>query len=362
MDDTLIDRIYEAAFVPEAWPALLQTMADGADSAVGALIIHRRDAIPLWTSTPSINSMGVEYCSSGAWQESKLTSYALSRQPSGFMLDVEFFPPEVLASEVGTTPMQLDLGQGKLLTNITALPSGEFAILNLGRRVGGERLEDATREWLNHLRPHLARAAMISARLELERANTTVDTLSRLGLAAAVMTPSSTMLAANAQFEALSSLFRFGAFDKVALIHSAANVLFGEAVSQAQHASGVVQSVPTPAHDEHPASIIHVSPIKRAAHDIFSRASCLVVVTPMGAGHAPSGAMLHGLFDLTPAEAKVVQSLASGLTINQIAAASGLSVATLRTQLRSVFAKTGTARQAELLQMVGSVSSVAVSN
>jgi DNA-binding CsgD family transcriptional regulator len=336
----LIERIYEAAFVPEAWPALLQTMADNAGSVSGALIIHRRDTGPLWTSTPSIRDMGAEYCGSGAWQESKLTSYVVGRQPSGFVLDVEFFPPEMLASEVGTSPLLL--GEGKLLTNVTAMPSGEFAILTLERRHGGAHLEEATRAWLNHLRPHLSRAAMISARLELERANTTVETLSRLGLAAAVMTSASTILAANSQFEALTALFQFRAFDKLSL-RGAAGALFQEAVSSPEALGGSVRSIPVPARDEQPARIIHVSPIKRAAHDIFNRASCLVVVTAIGDTHAPSGAMLHGLFDLTPAEARLVQLLAQGQTINQAATRSGLSVATLRTQLRSVFAKTGAA-------------------
>jgi len=360
MDDTLIERIYEAAFVPEAWPALLQTIAEGAASVSGALIIHRGEAAPSWASTPARVDMGAEYRGSGAWRQSRLTRDAMSQQPSGFVPDVEFFPHEILEEEVGTSPMMMD--QGKLLTNITTMPSGEFAILTLERREGGNRLEDSTRTWLNHLRPHLARSAMISARLELERANTTVETLSRLGLAAAVLTASSTMLAANAEFEALNTLFRFQAFDKLSLIHSPSNGLFSEAVTQSQLPTSAVRSIPTPARNDRPAAIIHVTPVKRGAHDVFSRASCLVVVTPVGGSHAPSGAMLHGLFDITPAEARVIQGLVNGLTVNQIAAESGLSIATLRTQLRSVFAKTGTTRQAELLQMVGSIASIAVTH
>lgn len=41
------------------------------------------------------------------------------------------------------------------------------------------------------------------------------------------------------------------------------------------------------------------------------------------------------------------------MTIQQIAADLSLSVATLRTQLRSVFAKTGTTRQTKLGRLIG---------
>lgn len=55
-------------------------------------------------------------------------------------------------------------------------------------------------------------------------------------------------------------------------------------------------------------------------------------------------------FGLTGAEAALLQSLLDGLTLEQHALARGVSVATARTQLRAVAAKTDTSRQAELLE------------
>jgi DNA-binding CsgD family transcriptional regulator len=52
---------------------------------------------------------------------------------------------------------------------------------------------------------------------------------------------------------------------------------------------------------------------------------------------------------VTPAESRVAAMLASGMNVREIAGACGVSVATVRSQLHSLFQKTGTRRQAELV-------------
>lgn len=53
-------------------------------------------------------------------------------------------------------------------------------------------------------------------------------------------------------------------------------------------------------------------------------------------------------FDLTEAQARLAVFLSEGGTIAEYAAATRLSVETVRTHLKAVFAKTGAKRQAEL--------------
>ncbi len=57
-------------------------------------------------------------------------------------------------------------------------------------------------------------------------------------------------------------------------------------------------------------------------------------------------------FDLTRSEAEVTSHLAQGLSIEEIASRKGASISTVRTQIKSVFAKTGTKRQGELVSLV----------
>ncbi len=58
------------------------------------------------------------------------------------------------------------------------------------------------------------------------------------------------------------------------------------------------------------------------------------------------------LFGLTPAEAKVARAIAEGGTLADLADRQGISVQTARSQLKSVFRKTGTTRQNELAARV----------
>ena len=62
--------------------------------------------------------------------------------------------------------------------------------------------------------------------------------------------------------------------------------------------------------------------------------------------------MLQRVFDLTPAESVVLERLVHGLSLREIADASGTSRNTVRNQLHIVFEKTGTNRQSELIKLV----------
>ncbi len=61
---------------------------------------------------------------------------------------------------------------------------------------------------------------------------------------------------------------------------------------------------------------------------------------------------LRGLYQLTPAEARLTQALCNGLNLREAAEAVGTTYGTARTRLKAVFGKTGTHRQAELVAQV----------
>ena len=63
-------------------------------------------------------------------------------------------------------------------------------------------------------------------------------------------------------------------------------------------------------------------------------------------------AFLQDRFDLTPAEARLVVRLVRGASLKSSAKAFGVSYETVRRQVKSVFHKTGTHRQSELVLTV----------
>jgi DNA-binding CsgD family transcriptional regulator len=83
-------------------------------------------------------------------------------------------------------------------------------------------------------------------------------------------------------------------------------------------------------------------------------ASARVVVFCEGPDSRPlDAAQLHHAFGLTPREAALAQALLDGQKIDSAARALGVGRETVRSQLKSLFAKTGTNRQADLVQALG---------
>jgi DNA-binding CsgD family transcriptional regulator len=60
---------------------------------------------------------------------------------------------------------------------------------------------------------------------------------------------------------------------------------------------------------------------------------------------------LRQLYALTGAEARVMQSILVGETLDRIADRTGVTKETLRTQLKAIFLKTSTASQTELVRL-----------
>lgn len=107
----------------------------------------------------------------------------------------------------------------------------------------------------------------------------------------------------------------------------------------------------------------HCSPIQIQAIPVHARASSLDTARPYSARIAllladpdsmaeltPSD--IRELFGLTPAEAALAGGLCEGLTLQDYAERRGISVGTARIQLKSIFSKTGAARQSDLIRLL----------
>jgi DNA-binding CsgD family transcriptional regulator len=66
----------------------------------------------------------------------------------------------------------------------------------------------------------------------------------------------------------------------------------------------------------------------------------------------PDRALLADAFGLTQAEACLAIDLLSGRSVGDVATCSGRSVATVRTHLASILAKTETTRQSDLVRLL----------
>ncbi len=106
-----------------------------------------------------------------------------------------------------------------------------------------------------------------------------------------------------------------------------------------------------------PHLLVKMVPVSGSARMPFGGARALVLVSPVAtAGQAVEPRLLRQAFGLTPSEAGVAARLATGRSLREIAENSGLSVNTVRTHLRTIFEKTRTRRQGELVTLLGSLA------
>ena len=111
-----------------------------------------------------------------------------------------------------------------------------------------------------------------------------------------------------------------------------------------------------------PRFALHVKPVAEREADYRCQgvAALVLIVDPVNRARIEP-ALVAAVLGLTPAEAEVAVLLAQGLTVRQIAAATGRSYSTLRTHLKHIFAKLRVSRQYEVAQLVLSLAGLPVS-
>ena len=106
-----------------------------------------------------------------------------------------------------------------------------------------------------------------------------------------------------------------------------------------------------------PPLVLHVHPVGPQETDfqVWPVAALVLVVDPAN-GTAVDPAAAADALGLTGMEGRVAVLLAQGMSVHQIAAATGRKESTIRSHVKHMFAKHGLSRQAELVRLVQSVA------
>lgn len=352
MQERLIDRIYEAAFQPDCWPAVLGDVGAHAGSHAGVVFVFDEMRPVRHRATPLIAE--VAQFSADHWRDSPRVSWLQKKPMVGFFIANAHFPAALMTSD----PCRMQMVAAGLDSEIVAtvpLPTGELLAYGFPRLCDDGSHSPSDVEALNRLLPHLARAGLMSARLGVEHARGTTQALQMIGLPAAVMTSNGLVLSSNALFEAMTDLFLPVAFGRLAVADIGANRLLQSAIEGGINALDQVRSVPVPARNDRGPCVIHILPVRHSANDLFPGGDLILAVSDVRRSSlVPSPQVLMGLFDLTPAEVRFASGLLSGGSVQEVSDALGITPASGRTYLARVFEKTGTHRQSELLALLSS--------
>jgi DNA-binding CsgD family transcriptional regulator/PAS domain-containing protein len=361
--EALIDLIYDAAVDADLWPVIMERLADriggtGAwlsqlnmvDGGGGGLITRIDPAMPAVYAgyyalrNPLLNVANpTEYLRS--WTPRILTDE--DWMPKADLLASEYYNDFLKPQDIHSTVMIRLAKRGQ-----------DIAALNINRSHRQQQYGEAELAILAALHPHLIRAFRLTqafATLQLVN-HDLFEVLDRAPQALFLVDGAGRIRHANRAAEALLAGQRgLGARGGVLAAGAPQDARrLADLVAAAARSHGAVAgSMTLNAGADAKRLSIAVAPIRNAPVSPFQpEARVIVCVTDPGSGVGASQARLRALFGFTEAEARVALALFDGASPAEAAAAFGVSLNTVRTQLAHIFEKTGARRQSELMRLL----------
>ncbi|TGD97134.1 helix-turn-helix transcriptional regulator [Methylobacterium nonmethylotrophicum] len=346
----LDDSLGEAALDPSRWAPVLAQVSDlvGGD---GAMLLQSHRRTPGIPCTPEVDELVAAYFRHG-WHQTDIRTRAVPRVMRGEVVtDADI----LTAQEMARSPFynELLLPHGYHWFAVAGFHAGaEHWAVSVQRKARHGPFEAAKVRPLAGLAQRLGRAATLSEALGRAALDGALSGLDQVAEAALALDGTGRVLGANRRAESLfDAAFRIGdgalriadprARDEVAALTEALRL-------RAPPAGPVL----VPRRDRRPL-ILRLLPLAEAVRSPFLGASGLLLVTDLEAERRPDPALLAQVFGLTAAEARLAAILAGGASLEEAAEALGSAVETVRSQIKAVFAKTGTGRQGALVALLG---------
>ncbi|MBO3762542.1 helix-turn-helix transcriptional regulator [Ciceribacter sp. L1K22] len=355
------ERIYDAVFEPDLWLDILTATEALSGAASSSLIVFDATNPLRFVSTPRSRPLMERFVGEGLWRDNRRMLHYQANPITGFVRADEYFGAGLLAADA---PHRLwaEHGLGAQVGTIIAMPTGQVVALAFERWLADGPFPAGALATFQRLYADFARACLIGTRMATVKERERLDALTTLGIPAAILGAGGRLRAANADFEALRSLFVPLAYDGLAINDRAVDTIYRASLQDLLAAGGgdgtptpTVRSIAVPVADDRPPMLVHLMPLGRVGLDLFSSGRVLVAVSPLSAsGLVPSPTLLSGLFDLTPAEARLARFLAGGGSVKAAAASFAVTEKTARTYLERIFRKTGATSQAQLVALLNS--------
>ena len=247
-----------------------------------------------------------------------------------------------------------------MIGSVFPIGNDEIAAIGIHRPQGGVTYSDKDKQRVAQFLPHLQRALQIRRRLidPAIKQLAALDALERPGTAILIASRDGRMLYANRNAD---DLLRAG----VGIAVIAGRLATGHRATTDRLAALIRGAVDTAAgsgaspggalaieREDRLLLTVLVAPFRPARDGFGAAVPAAIVFIRDPESPTPMILALRGLFGLTPAEACIAGMLAEGRAIDDIAPRQGITRNTVRVHLKSIFAKTGTARQAQLVALI----------
>jgi DNA-binding CsgD family transcriptional regulator len=350
----LIASIYEAGAFPDRWPDALHKLGKALGARGGNLIRSTASHLEM-QSSPDIAEVTAEFAREGWNERNTRVSRLLERsEHAGFLTDSHLHSDDELA----TLPMYAEF------LNPHGVAAGAATIVQGARNdaliVALEAFADhpASRlavQTLDRLRPHLARACILSSEIQAAKVSGLVQAFNSVGSAIGLLDHGGRLVAGSNQFMRYFAELMTEGTSRLRMLDDQSDQRFGLALAHLdRHKAGLSLAVRDKARVG--AAVMHLIPARNDARELFSKVATFAVIARPGNDLLPGADIIAALFDLTPAEARVARGIAQGLSPAEIAKDLNQSYETVRSHLKRVFGKTSTKRQNELTLLISKLA------
>lgn len=354
----VVDRIYGAVGDPNSWGDVLQEVAETV-GARGALLFKPSSTASetqgFWS--PSIDDLVDWSLRDGKDLHNPRPARAFRVGLGRAVTESDLFSEEELARDPFNREMIGRLGYRWEAGGVIAKIDGAPLLFTTQRRADQERFGRPELEALEALFPHFARAAQFSVRLAMARAEGALFAFDQMACGGILLGSKGRVLKVNACAQRTMGKGIDIAGGRVVAANPASNAAL-QGIIQAALSSEVRLNrgrtrpmVVIERHERGPL-IAYAIPLKGGIRDVFNPGKAVLVLEEPEARRQVAGTALAETFGLTPAEVRVAVALAEGKDLAAIAEEHRVSIGTIRSQLKSLMAKTDTHRQAELVTLV----------
>ena len=365
----LIARLYDAAMDETLWQGTASLVADALGSTSAVLKLHRRgDSVDLLECTDNLVVPERERAWAEDWHRRDLwvqrsVAYGMSR----IVTSDDLVTPAEQARSGFYQEWLRRLDIHHMLGTVFPAADGAIGVLGIHRPRSAGAYSLADRRQATLVLPHLQRAVNLGTRLAarsrlqaatleaLDRLDTGVLVLDGPGRILHASLRARSLLGDNAELAVVGGRFTL----RPAALHDRLLTCLHDVLAVAAgHAARAAVGLSVPRRHRMPLAL-ELSPLRPSACLFEQRGpACLVFIRDPQAPMAVD--RLRDLFGLTRTEGLVAAALGQGHSLEDIASGMNVGLATVRTHLKRLLAKTGTHRQAEAVALLArSVSTVA---
>jgi DNA-binding CsgD family transcriptional regulator len=348
-------RLGDVVVDPAAWPEILDAMSR-AVGAEGAILLQSDVRTPDVPRSTSISELVDIYFRNG-WQNSDIRNIRgprLRQRGQTVVIDQDILSPEEMRRDWTYNEIYIPHGF-QWFASVSFRAGTALWGLPFQRTIRQGPFEQDDKRVLAQISGRLSDAATLSQAVSRSVLTAAVDALNLVPQPAVILDRLGFVLDANAAADQVFDSEIRISDRRLAVTDRRASAEL-ERLADALRAAKDTTPLPTDPivvrRLTRPPVLIRVLPIEAAARSPFLGARALLMLIDLSDQRPPPSRLLVTSFGLTASEAKLAGLIGGGESVERAAERLGISVHTARAQLKAVFGKTDTHRQAELVALL----------